>query len=301
MKILRILLRETTGFVLRFSGIAWAVRSVFSRHKVTILVYHRPAPQSFKAHIEYLKKRYRLIPLDVLLDAIENGDTSDVPPKALVVTIDDGHKSNYKLLPIIKEFGVRPTFYVCSHIVGTNRHFWWLEAPNGSARKIKKLPVDNALEKLRKEAGYDTKKEYRRRQALSESEINEMEPYADFGTHSKYHTILPSSDDRECMDEIRDSKARLETLLGKPVMNFAYPNGDLSEREIEYLRASGYRSARTLDVGWNTVDSDPFRLKAIAVDDNASINVLCGQLSGVFAYFKYLCHGSFNGKRPPLL
>lgn len=300
MSRIRIFIREIAGFVLRFSGMAWIIRNTVCRNKVAILVYHRPSVGTFKAHMKYLKKRYQLISLNTLLDAIENGTNSDIPPKALVVTLDDGHKSNHDLLPIIKEFNIRPTIYICSHIIGTNRHFWWLEVPDGVARKIKRLPVNRAIEKLRREFGYENEKEYDDRQALNESEMAEMEPYVDIGTHSKFHTILSLFKDRECINELQDSKTRLEALLGEPVGHFAYPNGDHSEREVKYLRACGYRSARTLDVGWNTKSSDPYRLKGIGVEDNASINVLCGQLTGLFAYFKYLCHGSFRGKRPPL-
>lgn len=301
MKKLRNWIREICGFLLRFSGIAWAIRSVLCRNKVAILVYHRPPAKTFKAHLEYLSKRYQLISLDTLLRAIENGKPSDIPPKALVVTLDDGHKSNYELLATIKEFNIRPTIYVCSNIIGTNRHFWWLGVSNSSVRGIKRLPTDRALKKLKRDVGYDMTKKYPERQALSESEILEMEPYVDFGAHTKFHPILPQSKDGQCLEEIRDSKESLDRLLDKSVEHFAYPNGDYGEREVQYVKKCGYRSARTLDVGWNDVNSDPYRLKAISVEDGASINILCGQLTGLFAYLKYLWFGSLNGTRPPFL
>ncbi|MHC4564500.1 MAG: polysaccharide deacetylase family protein [Planctomycetota bacterium] len=301
MRKLRTLIRETAGFLLRLSGIAWAIRSVFSRNKVAILVYHRPAAETFKAHLRYLGKRYKLIPLDRLVDAIQNGDSSNIPPKALVVTLDDGHKRNHELLPIIKEFDIRPTLYVCSDSIGTNRHFWWSEVSYLAARSIKRIPTNCALEKLRCEAGYETTKEYPKRQALTESEILDMEPHVDLGSHTRFHPILPQCENGKCMDEIQNSKMALETYLSSPVKHFAYPNGDYGEREVEYVRACGYRSARTLDVGWNDANSDPFRLKAIGIEDDASINILCGQLTGMFPYLKYLWHGSFGGKRPRFL
>ena len=300
MKRIRTLIREVIGLVSRISGIAWIIRSMFCRNKATILVYHKPSVETFKAHMEYLSKRYRFISMGTLLRAIENGKSSDIPSKAVIVNLDDGHKSNYELLPIIKELNIRPVVHLCSDIVGTNRHFWWSDMPNSIARNIKKLPIEHALEKLRRETGYETTREYEKRQALCESEILEMEPHVDFGSHSQFHTVLTQCGDGECMDEIRNSKRTLDAHLSKPVVHFAYPNGDYGEREIEYLRACGYKSARTLDVGWNGVDADPYKLKAIGIEDDASINVLCGQLTGLFAYFKYLCHGSFRGMRPPL-
>jgi peptidoglycan/xylan/chitin deacetylase (PgdA/CDA1 family) len=301
MRRVRSLIRETIGLLLRFSGIAWAIRSVFLKNRVTILVYHQPEPKVFKKHMEYLSKRYEFISLDRLVDAIRNGDSSAIPPKALVVTCDDGHSANYELLETLKAFDIRPTIFVCSHIVKTNRHFWWQRVDNSHARAIKRLPIDVALEKLRREHGYDATKEYPQRQALCESEMLEMMPHVNFGSHTKFHPILPQCQDGRCLEEIGGSKESLDVLLNKPVEHFAYPNGDYGEREVEYVRACGYRSARTLDVGWNNADSDPYRLKAIGVEDDASINILSGQLTGMFSYLKYLWHGSFRGRRPRFL
>ncbi len=301
MRRLRSLIREIIGFLLRFSGMAWVIRCVFLRNKVTILVYHRPEPKVFKKHMEYLSKRYEFIGLDRLIDAIRNGDSSNIPPRALVVTCDDGRSANYRLLETLKAFDIRPTIFVCSHIVKTNRHFWWHSVGNSHARAIKELPTDVAVEEIRREHGYDTTKEYSQRQALCESEMLEMMPHVNFGSHTKFHPILPQCQDGRCLDEIGDSKESLDKLLNEPVEHFAYPNGDYGEREVQYVKKCGYGSARTLDLGWNDVDSDPYRLKAIGIEDDASINVLCGQMTGLFAYLKYLCHGSRNGMRPQFI
>ena len=47
-----------------------------------------------------------------------------VPERALVVTFDDGHRGNHRLLPIFRRYGIRPTIYLCSQIVGTQRGYW---------------------------------------------------------------------------------------------------------------------------------------------------------------------------------
>ena len=128
-----------------------------------------------------------------------------------------------------------------------------------------------------------------------------MSPFVDFQSHSKFHPVLTTCTDDECKEELVESKAYLEKLLNKKIIHFSYPNGDYSEREIEYLKKSGYKSARTLDIGWNDVNSDPYRLKALGIEDCASINILCGQIIGIFRYFKYLRYGSFKGIRPSFL
>jgi hypothetical protein len=61
---------------------------------------------------------------------------------------------------------------------------------------------------------------------------------------------------------------------------------------------AGYVSARTVDIGWNGPDSDPYRLKVVGITDDASINYLVCQLSGIPAYVQYLLRGSLSGKSP---
>ena len=292
--------REAIGFVLRFSGASWVIRSILCRKKVTILVYHDPDPETFERHMEYLGMRYEFIAVDRLVSAIEDKTASDIPRKALIVTCDDGRRTNYELLDTLKAYNIRATFYLCSHLVGTNRHFWFSESAC-PPRSLKKLPTDVALQKLRREQGYEVMKEYAEREVLCKSEILEMAHHVDFGSHTKFHPVLPQCKDGTSMEEIRDSKESLDMLLDKQVKHFAYPCGDYGEREIEFIKRCGYRSARTIDVGWNDVHSDPYRLKAIGIEDNASINVLCGQLTGLFTYLNYVWHGSFKGIRPPFV
>ena len=112
-------------FLVRYSGIPLLVRELFVRKKVAIIVYHDPNPQTFRKHMEYLSKRYIFISIRTLADALHKNDWSSIPPKPLIVTIDDGHKGNIDLLPVIKRYQVMPTSYVCTHIINTNRHFWW--------------------------------------------------------------------------------------------------------------------------------------------------------------------------------
>jgi hypothetical protein len=93
----------------------------------------------------------------------------------------------------------------------------------------------------------------------------------------------------------------LGELLNKKIEHFAYPNGDYSIREIKFLKECGYKSARTLDIGFNDINSNPFKLKAMGVEDDASINILCGQIIGLFGYIRYFRYGSFKRRHPPFL
>jgi len=294
------LIKEITGFLFRFSGIFFLIREVFYRKKVTIIVYHNPQPQIFKRHIEYLAKKYNFISLGRLVEAIDSKDWSDIPPKGLVVTIDDGYRENYRLLEIFKTDNIKPTIYLCSDIVNTNRKLWFRTGYR-NFQSLKKHDSQKRLEVLRDTTDYEPRKEYSTRQTLDLAELREMSPYVDFQSHSKFHPVLTTCPDQECQEEIGGSKENLEKLLNKKIEHYSYPNGDYSGREIELVKNSGYKSARTLDLGRNSIHSDSYRLRAMCVEDDASINVLSVQINGFFLYFKYLRHGSLRGKQPSFL
>jgi len=293
-------IREVIAAIYVYTGLHYFLLKLLDKKKVTIVVYHDPTPDKFRAHLEYLSRNYCFISLNTLANAIQHKDWSGIPDNSLVVTIDDGHKGNHVLLDLFKYFRVTPTIYLCSHIVGTNRHFWWkndaIDIP-----KLKKHPFHNMLDLLRDQAGFELEREYPDRQALNIFELREMSPFVDFGSHTKFHPILTNCNDEDCFHEIRDSKKFLEEILNRPMEHFVYPNGDYGERETNNLIKCGYKTGRTIDIGRNGVETNPYRLKAIPIEDYASINVLRAQLSGFFSYMKYLRYGSFRGLRPPVI
>ena len=115
-----------------------------------------------------------------------------------------------------------------------------------------------------------------------------MAPFVNFGSHTKFHPILTNCPKDKCFDEIAGSKKYLGELMGEQIEDFAYPNGSYSSREIQFVKQIGYRSARTLDVGLNDMNSDPFRLKVMEIQDNASIYILCSQISGLLPAVRIL-------------
>jgi peptidoglycan/xylan/chitin deacetylase (PgdA/CDA1 family) len=278
-------IQNAAGFVSRILGIYRLLQKVVWREQVAILVYHDPEPEVFREHILFLSKYHQFISLSRFVTAMYRNDKTAIPPNSLIVTLDDGHQGNYRLLETIKAFQLRPTIYLCSHIVNTHRHFWW-KSGYSTPQQLKKLPHHQALTLLYDEVNFTPTKEYPDRQTLSASELFDMFPYVEFGSHTKFHPILPNCSAEESEEEIRESKAYLEKLLNQPIDQFCFPNGDYGARELYYLKKHGYRSARTLVWGRNNLRSDPFQLKVVEVLDNSSINMLCAQLCGFFGAFR---------------
>ena len=117
-------IKEMVARIIRFSGIPFIVRNIYARDKVTIIVYHNPPKDVFERHMQCLSKIYSFIGLNDLVYAINTQDFSRIPPKALVITFDDGNREGFDLTEVFERYKIRPTFYVCSNIINTNRKFW---------------------------------------------------------------------------------------------------------------------------------------------------------------------------------
>ncbi len=280
------------GFaVLRWSGVPVLVRELLQRDRVTVVIYHDVRPETLDMHLSKLSKRYNFLPLREYVDARLSGRLDGLPPKSLVVTLDDGLRIHRELLDVLRKYSVTPTMFLCAGMVGTQRMYWWLAAGSeDEIRRLKTLSHEERLGALSK-FGYDESASYPERCTLSLAEVDEMRPFVDFQAHTVSHPILTQVPAERALSEIRDCRQALEQDLGLDVYAFAYPNGSYSEREIEYVMQAGYRCALTTEIGFNGADSDLYRLKRLCLSDDASANEVIVQASGVGAYLKRLLLG----------
>src|SRR5437773_9639048 len=98
-------IRSIAFALLRISLLPFLFREI-QRRKVAIVVYHAPRPEVFDRHLTILKRVYNIVSLAEYVAAREAGTTSALPRKALIVTIDDGHCSNFALKPVIEKHRV---------------------------------------------------------------------------------------------------------------------------------------------------------------------------------------------------
>jgi peptidoglycan/xylan/chitin deacetylase (PgdA/CDA1 family) len=68
-----------------------------------------------------------------------------------------------------------------------------------------------------------------------------------FGSHGTTHRRLTAISPADARFELAQSRADLETMLGTPVEEFAFPHGAFSAGLIEAAFAAGYRRVLTLD------------------------------------------------------
>lgn len=270
-------LKKVLFKLIRYSGLPFVVREIVQKNRVTILIFHEIGEETADMTFECLSKLYNIISLDDFIEAVEKKDDSTIPEKALIITFDDGRIKNYEMLPSIKHYKVPVTIFLCSSIINTNRHAH-------VKYKDKAVPIEAA--------GALQLKEYDTPQALQRTQIDEMRSHVNFQSHTMFHPILPRCEYDEARKEIFGSKEMLEKEFGLRINAIAYPNGDYSERDIQFVKQAGYRCGITVDFGYNTVMTDPFRLKRLGTNDSDDVNELIVKASGVWAFFKTL-----NGRR----
>lgn len=282
--------------LIRYSGIFKLYNKFILRRKVTIVLYHDPKPDVFNKHIKFLSKNFNFIPLDLLVNAIYKKDWTIIPNNSIVITFDDGHVGNFLLYDTIKKYNIFPTFYVCANIINTNRHFWWKELNHDLVESLKHNTNKYRLNYLYNKFNFKNTKEYPKRDALNMDELKKLSKTSIIGSHTCFHPILTCCDSNESNDEISLSKKIIEKITSKECLHFCYPNGDYNDEIIKQVKRAGYISARTIDVGWNDKNTNPFKLKITGISDDASINKLISQLTGITMYLRYLSKGSLNGK-----
>ena len=285
--------------LIRFSGIAFVLRKLVLKNKISILMYHNPRPAVFEKHLKFLSKRFHLISMNEFSQVLYKKDAPAIPDYALVITIDDGWKENYHLLPVIMKYKFRPLIFLASHIVNSERHFWWTESSPEAMGHLKRLPNHKRLEAMQQRFQFYPEKEFPgKRQALSGEEIKEMQPWVDFGLHTCFHPVLSQCSTAQKREEIGNGKTTLEKMLEQPIEHFAYPNGDYDRESIEILKACGIKTARTTDAGFNSRHSDPYTLKITGVSDTGSVNKLAAEMTGIPLYLQHLFFSrSLNGRK----
>ena len=279
--------QEVVCLGLRLTGIPRMMREVYARHKVTIVNYHDPSPETFARHIEFFDRVYSFISIDRLAQALEAGDFSELPPKPLLVTLDDAHAGNAQLFDTIRKHRVPAVVYAVAGVVDTRRAggFWFDQLPHSGAEmtRLKALPDRQRRAALEAEFGHSDYREYAAAAALSAEQLREFIALGGtVGSHTLFHPLLNRCDDAVGRDECTRSRQILEEMLNHSVRHFALPNGNGDERTRAWLTDAGYVTCRTTEAGLVTPDSKPLGLRNFGVADSAGVHKAAIQACGLW-------------------
>jgi peptidoglycan/xylan/chitin deacetylase (PgdA/CDA1 family) len=290
-------IREPLCLLLRLSGLPLLIREVLQRRRVTILVYHRVDPVTADGHFTALRRSYTPISLQQYLEARRDNAPERIPPRAVIVTIDDGHESVYRLKPVLAKHQIPVTVFLCSGFVGTNRRFWF-SAPglDPVRRQQLKMVPDEARIAALSAIGFDDTVEWEERESLNVTEVRDLLPLVDFQSHTVSHPILTACSDEKATNEITQSKRQLEAQLGLRVNALAYPNGSYTERESKIARKAGYECSLTTIPGFNSRTTPEHELKRLTIRDECGINELIVRSCGLWDFLRSAARFSEKGR-----
>lgn len=272
--------------VLRYSGLPLLFREIIQRNRITILLFHDVSPETADFTFQFLKKRYNVVDLNDLINAIDYKELISLPKKALIITFDDGHIGNYNLFSLIKKHNIPVSIFLCAAIINTNRSFWFTYKPSEEKKgELKKIINSERLAILNK-FGYNQEEEHETPQALNKVQILEMKNDINFQSHTLFHPILTQCSYEDAKKEIIESKALLENEYDLNINAISYPNGDYTEREIEIAKEGGYSCGVTVDYGFNSIKTNVYKLKRISVKDIFNRDELIVRSSGVWGFLK---------------
>jgi peptidoglycan/xylan/chitin deacetylase (PgdA/CDA1 family) len=94
--------------------------------------------------------------------------------------------------------------------------------------------------------------------------------FVEIGSHTVTHPVLSALPAALQKDEVQQSKASLEEVLGRAVTSFAYPYGarcNYTDETVKIVQEAGYACACSTLEGVVERDADRFQLPRIQVQD----------------------------------
>ncbi len=138
--------------ILRYSGIPFLFREILQKNKVTILMFHDISEEIAEMSFSYLNQKYNIIDLNYFLKKCQDKNRNELPNKSLIITFDDGHIGNYKMLPSLEKYSIPITIFLCSGIINTNRNFWFkfpkLDQPSDEFKRFSNIERLSELHKI---------------------------------------------------------------------------------------------------------------------------------------------------------
>ena len=123
------------------------------------------------------------------------------------------------------------------------------------------------LEALAAWAGLDRLPRQSHRPLRSDEVVELGRGRMSIGAHTQTHPVLSALPAERQAEEIGDSKAALEALLGRPVQAFSYPYGALGPGTAEAVRRAGFAYACATGAGAVRRAADPYLLPRVVVED----------------------------------
>jgi peptidoglycan/xylan/chitin deacetylase (PgdA/CDA1 family) len=102
---------------------------------------------------------------------------------------------------------------------------------------------------------------------LTTQQVKEMSDYGiDIESHTVSHLRLSTLSYEDQLKELKDSKEKLESVINKPIISIAYPEGKYNEDTKKAFSEAGYSMGFTTERGYADRSDNPAELNRIVLD-----------------------------------
>jgi hypothetical protein len=161
--------------------------------------------ENFEKQIRFLSKYFNQCDHEKLLKSTNNYNLFLFKKPFLILTFDDGLRSNFEnAVPILEKYNMKGWFFVCPSFIQKSE----LDSINKNFIFPKQKFLDN-------------------RYCMNVFELNLLKNKHIIGSHTFNHHRFTESDNMETLNfEIHDSKIKLSSILNKEVDTFAWVGGE---------------------------------------------------------------------------
>jgi peptidoglycan/xylan/chitin deacetylase (PgdA/CDA1 family) len=235
-------------------------------------------------HLDWIGRRYRFVSLDELGARLEGRDRSRDAIAA--VTFDDGYRDFYDhAYPVLMRKGIPAAVFVVTGLVGTKvvpvhdrlylllkRRFAAYRGEGGLARMLRDygIPMPDVVPatpfeatrvliealphatlegivKLLESTDGISEDTFRPFHALTWEMVERLDKSGmTIGSHTASHILMTNETRQRVMDEVTESRAELETRLGRQIRHFAYPSGQFNSAAVDAVAKAGYHFGYTV-------------------------------------------------------
>jgi len=293
-----------------------SILGMLSSPRLSILIFHRvhvqadsvfphePDAARFERLMRFVARSFRVMTLGEALICLTQGR---LPPRALVITFDDGYADNAEIaLPILQRHGLTASFFVSTGFLDGGR--MWNDSVIECLRSCRHREIDletfglgicslaGAAERRRVIEALLPRIKYlslaEREEAIGRlqhvcdvselptnlmmrsEQVREMHRAGmEIGAHTVNHPILTTLTLSEAEYEISEGRNKLQSIIDAPVDIFAYPNGkpgrDYDHTHALLVKTLGFRGAVTTAPGVGSAGDDLFQLPRFTPWDNS--------------------------------
>jgi peptidoglycan/xylan/chitin deacetylase (PgdA/CDA1 family) len=260
---------------------------------------------AFTEQMEWIVRHYEPVSLDDVAASVLGH--RPMPRHAVAITFDDGYADNFRVaLPVLNRLGLKAAFYITVDCIEPQRIPWFcrlrrafaitdcqtwkdraagfvwgltdpgerrraFQSASGSCARLTGPAQEETLARIEQDLGVEPFAPAER-VMMNWEQVRELHRQGHVvGSHTLTHPNLAQVREDEAAWELRESKRRLDEVLGSPVVHFSYPSPILqphwTHETVALCHEYGYQTAATCTPGAVRTGDAPLCLKRVSAPE----------------------------------